>query len=44
MEKQQEPFAFATVIRTAGSTAAKPGTKALLSAEGEIISGWLGGG
>ena len=44
MEQRQEPFAFATVIRTAGSTAATPGTKALLSAEGEIISGWLGGG
>lgn len=44
MEKREEPFAFATVIRTAGSTAAKPGTKALLSADGEIISGWLGGG
>lgn len=44
LEKRQEPFAFATVVRTAGSTAAKPGTKAILSAEGEIISGWLGGG
>lgn len=38
------PFAFATIIRTAGSTAAKPGAKALLSAEGVILHGWLGGG
>ncbi|MEM6577595.1 MAG: XdhC family protein [Pseudomonadota bacterium] len=44
LEEREEPFAFATVIRTAGSTAATPGTKAVLSAEGEIISGWLGGG
>lgn len=44
LEQREEAFAFATVIRTAGSTAAKPGTKALLSADGEIISGWLGGG
>jgi len=44
MEERDEPFAFATVIRTAGSTAAKPGTKAILSAKGEILSGWLGGG
>ncbi|MEM9342179.1 MAG: XdhC family protein [Pseudomonadota bacterium] len=44
MEDREEPFAFATVIRTAGSTAAKPGTKAILSAKGDIISGWLGGG
>ncbi|MEM6586838.1 MAG: XdhC family protein [Pseudomonadota bacterium] len=44
LEAEETPFAFATVVRTAGSTAAKPGTKALLSAEGEIIGGWLGGG
>lgn len=44
METREEPFAFATVIRTAGSTAAKPGTKAILNAQGEILSGWLGGG
>lgn len=39
-----EPFAFATIVRTAGSTAAKPGAKALLSADGTILQGWLGGG
>jgi len=39
-----QPFAFATIVRTAGSTAAKPGAKALLSADGTILEGWLGGG
>lgn len=41
---QQQPFAFATIVRTAGATAAKPGAKALLSADGTILHGWLGGG
>jgi xanthine dehydrogenase accessory factor len=44
LRDKQEPFAFATIVRTAGSTAAKPGAKALLSADGTIIHGWLGGG
>ena len=44
LRARQEPFAFATIIRTAGSTAAKPGAKALLSADGTILTGWLGGG
>lgn len=39
-----EPFAIATVIRTAGSTAAKPGAKALLDAQGHVLQGWIGGG
>lgn len=39
-----QPFAFATIVRTAGATAAKPGAKALLSADGTILHGWLGGG
>lgn len=43
LRTRQEPFAFATIVRTAGSTAAKPGTKALLSAHGTILQGWLGG-
>lgn len=38
------PSAIATVVRTAGATAAKPGAKALLDAEGAILQGWLGGG
>jgi xanthine dehydrogenase accessory factor len=44
LRAQDEPFAFATIVRTAGATAAKPGAKALLSADGTIIHGWLGGG
>lgn len=39
-----ETFAIATVIRAVGSTAAKPGAKALLAADGTILSGWIGGG
>lgn len=39
-----EPFAVATVIRTFGATAAKPGAKAILDAQGGILQGWIGGG
>lgn len=44
LRDQHKPFAFATIVRTAGATAAKPGAKALLSADGTILHGWLGGG
>lgn len=44
LRARDEPFAFATIVRTAGATAAKPGAKALLSADGTIVQGWLGGG
>lgn len=44
LRARDEPFAFATIVRTAGSTAAKPGAKALLRADGTIMQGWLGGG
>lgn len=44
LRAREEPFAFATIVRTAGATAAKPGAKALLSADGTILQGWLGGG
>ncbi len=44
LRAKEEPFAFATIVRTAGTTAAKPGAKALLSADGTILHGWLGGG
>lgn len=44
LRDKDEPFAFATIVRTAGPTAAKPGAKALLSADGAILQGWLGGG
>ena len=39
-----QPFAFATIVRTVGTTAAKPGAKALLSEDGAIIHGWQRGG
>lgn len=44
MRAEARPFAFATIVRTVGSTAAKPGAKALLSEDGTILEGWIGGG
>jgi len=44
MRARGEPFAIATVLRTVGSTAAKPGAKALLDVDGAILQGWIGGG
>lgn len=38
------PFAMATVVRTVDATSAKPGGKALLDQNGEILKGWVGGG
>ncbi len=38
------PFALATVVRTLDATSAKPGAKAILTAQGEILEGWVGGG
>ncbi len=39
-----DKFAVATVVRTVSVTAAKPGAKAIINAEGEIVDGWIGGG
>lgn len=44
LQISEEPFAIATIVRTAGPTAAKPGTKAVLGADGAVLHGWLGGG
>ena len=44
LSERGEPYAIATVIRTVGLTAAKPGAKAILDHEGQIIEGWIGGG
>jgi xanthine dehydrogenase accessory factor len=41
---KREPFAVASVIRTEGSTLAKPGFKILVTQEGTIAGGTLGGG
>jgi xanthine dehydrogenase accessory factor len=38
-----EAFALATVVRTVAATAAKPGAKALIRADGTITDGWIGG-
>ena len=38
------PFAMATVVRTVDATSAKPGSKALLDLDGNILMGWVGGG
>ena len=35
-----QAFAYATVIRTAGATSAKPGAKAIISSDGQILKGW----
>jgi xanthine dehydrogenase accessory factor len=39
-----EVFALATVVRTISVTAAKAGAKALITADGAIVEGWIGGG
>jgi len=38
-----EPYAVATVVRTLAAVAAKPGAKAILTADGRM-AGWVGGG
>ncbi|WP_298963063.1 XdhC/CoxI family protein [uncultured Roseibium sp.] len=44
MQSSKEPFVLATVVRTISVTAAKAGAKAVISSEGEIVGGWIGGG
>ena len=44
LRDQEQPFAFATIVRTVGLTSATPGAKALVAADGTILEGWLGGG
>lgn len=40
----EQPFVLATVVRTVSVTAAKAGAKAIISADGRIEAGWIGGG
>lgn len=40
---QGEPYVVATVVRTLAAVAAKPGAKAILTADGRMV-GWVGGG
>jgi xanthine dehydrogenase accessory factor len=44
LASQKRPFAVATVVRVEGSSSAKRGSKALIDAEGRIVTGWVGGG
>ncbi|MCB8883133.1 XdhC family protein [Acidisoma cellulosilytica] len=44
MKRQAQPFALATVVRTASATAAKAGAKAVILADGTVTAGWIGGG
>lgn len=41
---QRRAFAIATVVRVQGSSSAKRGSKALISEDGKILLGWVGGG
>jgi xanthine dehydrogenase accessory factor len=44
MRATGEPHALATVIETRGSSSAKIGAKAVIDAQGRVVSGWVGGG
>ena len=44
LASQRQAFAIATVVRVQGSSSAKRGSKALISQEGKILLGWVGGG
>jgi len=42
LQGQGKSFAIATLIRTSGATSAKPGARAVLLADGDIATGWIG--
>lgn len=44
LASKRQPFAVAVVTSTEGSTLAKPGFKILISREGDVVGGTLGGG
>jgi len=44
LQDASEPFVLATVVRTISVTAAKAGAKAVISKDGSIAGGWIGGG
>src|SRR5215472_14444793 len=44
LSSRREAFAVATIVRTQGSSSAKPGSKALIDSRGKILMGWVGGG
>jgi len=41
---QRKPFAIATVVRVEGSSSARRGSKAIIDSQGNILTGWVGGG
>jgi xanthine dehydrogenase accessory factor len=41
---QGSAFAIATVVRVTGSSSARRGSKALIAADGKLVTGWVGGG
>jgi xanthine dehydrogenase accessory factor len=44
MKAAERAFVLATVVRTVSVTAAKAGAKAIISPDGTIVAGWIGGG
>src|SRR5215212_11974292 len=44
LRARREAYAVATVVETAGSASAKPGSKALVAHDGALLAGWVGGG
>ncbi len=44
LREARQAYVIATVVRTVGATAAKPGARALILADGTIAEGWVGGG
>ncbi|MEM7376513.1 MAG: XdhC family protein [Pseudomonadota bacterium] len=38
------PYAVATVVDVEGSSSAKTGSKAIIDADGQVLTGWVGGG
>jgi xanthine dehydrogenase accessory factor len=43
LQAQQQPFALVSVLRVQAPASAKPGDKAVVTADG-IVQGWIGGG
>jgi xanthine dehydrogenase accessory factor len=44
LRDRREAYVLATVVETAGSASARPGSKALISRDGALLAGWVGGG
>jgi xanthine dehydrogenase accessory factor len=44
LRDRREAYALATVVETAGSASAGPGSKALIGGDGTLLAGWVGGG